>query len=68
MDDFESKRKEICDYMNEIAQKKGLEVITKESHFLNDDVPVFLKELQEFEEQSSKNKIVVKYITSPFVY
>lgn len=54
---FEQSRKAILTQMTSNAKGKAQEKIIR---FRNDDVPTFLKNLDDFEKQSRKNSITVK--------
>ncbi len=54
---FEQSRKELLTQM--ISKSKG-KVQEKVIHFRNDDVPKFLRDLDKFEKQSRKSRIVIK--------
>jgi len=54
---FEESRKAILTQMSSNAKGKTQE---KTIRFRNDDVPTFLKNLDDFEKQSRKNSITVK--------
>ncbi|MBT6052851.1 MAG: hypothetical protein HOG49_39120 [Candidatus Scalindua sp.] len=54
---FEQSRKAILTQMTSNAKGKAQKKVI---HFRNDDVPTFLKNLNDFEKQSRKNRINVK--------
>ncbi|MBS1258133.1 MAG: hypothetical protein MAG551_01186 [Candidatus Scalindua arabica] len=54
---FEQSRKELLKQM--ISKSKG-KVQEKVIHFRNDDVPKFLQNLDKFEKQPRKSRIVIK--------
>ena len=64
MNDFERRRKRLCDRMAEKSRANGEEVITRVVHFTNDDVPNFLRRLdkaqREMEEAMKHSRIRVK--------
>ncbi len=54
---FEQSRKKLLPQMISKSKDKALE---KEIHFRNDDVPKFLQNLDKFEKQSCKSRLIVK--------
>ncbi len=54
---FEHSRKALLTQMTSNAKGKAIEKII---HFTNDDVPKFLRDLDQFEKQSRKSRLIVK--------
>ncbi len=57
-----NQQKALLDAMIEYARKHGLETYTIIVRFDNNDVPEFLKKLDELERQSRESKLVVKAV------
>ena len=64
-DQFEKNRGRMLDRMEKIAKKRGEKVITKTIRFTNNDVPNFLKKLDDFEKKSKKASIAVSIQKDP---
>ncbi len=54
---FDESRKALLTQMSSKAKGKAQEKVI---HFINDDVPKFLKDLDDFEKQSRKSRLIVK--------
>ena len=61
--DFSKARAALVRNLCRNAVKRGEEVIERVIPFTNDDVPRFLEELDRFEKESAKSRIVAKKAT-----